>query len=109
MYELNYGEIGKRIKEKRKELKLTQERLSEILDVSPSYVSEIERGTSIASLATMCKISNALDLNLDYLVYGINDNNCENTFPEILKSIPKKNQKLYINLCLDIANSLKNN
>ena len=57
MIELNYVEIGKRIKIKRKELKLTQEKLSEIIDVSPSYVSEIERGTSISSLATIAKIA----------------------------------------------------
>lgn len=41
MEELNYIEIGKRIKIKRKELHLTQEKLSEIIDVSPSYISEI--------------------------------------------------------------------
>ena len=36
MNELNYKEIGKRIKSKRLELKLTQEKLSEIIDVSPT-------------------------------------------------------------------------
>ena len=51
MNELDYVEIGKRIKIKRKEQKLTQEKLSEIIDVSPSYISEIERGTSISSLS----------------------------------------------------------
>ena len=35
---LNYKEIGKRIKAKRKEKKITQEKLSEIIDVSPSYI-----------------------------------------------------------------------
>lgn len=30
-----------------------QEKLSEIIDVSPSYVSEIERGTSISSLVCL--------------------------------------------------------
>lgn len=51
MNELDYVEIGKRIEIKRKEQKLTQEKLSEIIDVSPSYISEIERGTSISSLS----------------------------------------------------------
>lgn len=35
MENLNYREIGKRIQNKRKELKITQEKLSEIIDVSP--------------------------------------------------------------------------
>lgn len=107
MDELNYIEIGKRIRIKRKEMHLTQEKLSELIDVSPTYISEIERGTSISSLSTIAKLANVLGLNLDYLVFGINNTNSNTTFSEILKSIPKKNHKLYISLCENIANSLK--
>ena len=105
--ELNYVEIGNRIRTKRKELKITQEKLSEIIDVSPSYVSEIERGASISSLSTIVKIAQTLDLNLDYLVFGINQNNSTTTFYEILKTIPEKHHELYISLCENVANSLK--
>ena len=108
MNELNYVEIGRRIKSKRKELKLTQEQLSEIIDVSPSYVSEIERGTSISSLATITKITQTLNVSLAYLIYGINLNNSDTMFSEILKTIPAKNHNLYITLCESIANILKN-
>lgn len=107
MNELNYIEIGKRIRIKRKEMCLTQEKLSELIDVSPTYISEIERGTSISSLATIAKLSNVLELNLDYLVFGITNINSNTTFSEILKTIPEKNHELYINLCENIANSLK--
>lgn len=107
MEELNYIEIGKRIKIKKKELNLTQEKLSEIIDVSPSYISEIERGSSICSLATITNIALTLNTSLDYLVLGITANNANETFKEILQSIPTKNQKLYINLCENIANTLK--
>lgn len=109
MDELNYVEIGKRIKSKRNEMHLTQEKLSEIIDVSPSYVSEIERGTSISSLATITKIAQTLNLSLDYLIYGINQSNASSTFTEILKNIPEKNHKLYISLCENIANTFKDN
>lgn len=107
MVELNYKEIGKRIKAKRLEKHLTQEKLSELIDVSPSYVSEIERGGSICSLHTLAKINDALDSSLDYLVFGITNENAKNTFSEVLKNIPEKNQELYISLCENIANSLK--
>ncbi|MBD8922906.1 XRE family transcriptional regulator [bacterium] len=107
MEELNYIEIGKRIKIKRKELNLTQEKLSEIIDVSPSYISEIERGSSICSLATITNIAHTLNTSLDYLVLGITANNANEIFKEILQSIPAKNQKLYIDLCENIANTLK--
>lgn len=107
MEELNYKEIGKRIKIKRQKINLTQEKLSEIIDVSPSYISEIERGSSIPSLATICKIADTLDCNLDYITFGITTKNIDHTLSEILKSIPKKNQSLYINLCTNIADTLK--
>ena len=107
MKELNYFEIGKRIKLKRKECNLTQERLSEIVDVSPSYISEIERGNSICSLSTLTNIATILNTSLDFLVFSITVKNCTQTFSEILKSIPEKNHKLFISLCENISNSLK--
>lgn len=107
MENLNYKEIGKRIQAKRKEIKITQEKLSEIIDVSPSYISEIERGSSICSLATLTNIADTLNTSLDYLVLGITKNNADNMFSDILNSIPSQNQKLYINLCENIADTLK--
>lgn len=107
MDELNYVEIGKRMKNKRIELKLTQEKLSELIDVSPSYVSEIERGTSICSLSTITKIALILDLNLDFLVFGVKPNNVETTFGELLKSIPEEHRNLFLNLCENIANTFR--
>lgn len=107
MEQLDYVEIGKRIKSKRNEFKITQEKLAEEIDVSPSYISEIERGTSISSLATIFSIATVLDLNLDYLICGITPHNTDSTFSEILKTIPKKNQKLYIDICINVAKSLK--
>ena len=107
MENLNYKEIGKRIQTKRKEIQITQEKLSEIIDVSPSYISEIERGSSICSLATLTTIANTLNASLDYLVLGITKNNADNMFTDILNSIPVQNQNLYISLCENIANTLK--
>lgn len=107
MEELDYVEIGKRVREQRLKNKFTQEKLSELIDVSPSYISEIERGNSISSLQTIAKLSFVLKTSLDYLVFGITITNSSYTFSEILKNIPEKNQKLYISLCENIANSLK--
>ncbi len=107
MEELNYIEIGKRVKIKRKEFGITQEKLSELIDVCPSYISEIERGYSIPSLSTICKIAAILQCDLDYLVFGITESNADKTFSELLKDIPEKHHALYIDLCTNIANSFK--
>ena len=70
-------------------------------------ISEIERGSSICSLATITNIAITLNTRLDYLVLGITEINADQSFTEILQSIPSKNQKLYIDLCENIANTLK--
>lgn len=54
---------------------LTQEKLAEICDVSVSYIAHIERGTKSLSLETAVKISNALDISLDYLLINEINNN----------------------------------
>ena len=107
MVDVDYVEIGKRIRNARKNLKLTQEKLAEKIDVAPSYISEIERGTSICSLFVIVKIANILKLNLDNLICGINSSNVDATFKELLKSIPKEKHKLFMDLFISIANALK--
>lgn len=105
--EISYKDIGKRIKEGRNKIGITQEKLAEQIDVSPSYISEIERGSSICSLQVLVDIANVLHLNLDSLVNGINENNIDSSFTEILNDIPKKYHDLYITICKNIAKSFK--
>lgn len=66
--ELNYKAIGKRIKIARIKADLTQERLAEILDLSPSHMSNIETGTTRVSLTTIVSIANALSVTVDDLL-----------------------------------------
>lgn len=107
MIDINYKDMGYRIKEARRKLGMTQEKLAEAIDVSPSYISEIERGSSICSLAVLVNIADILGLNLDNLVLGTNISNVDTTFSEILNNISKNEQKLYIDICRNIANSFK--
>ena len=108
MKEIDYVEMGKRIKFQRLQLKITQEKLAEEVDVVPSYISEIERGSSISSLAVIVKIADILHMNLDYLICGINILNSESTFKEIIKTIPEENRDLFMDLCLSNAKILCN-
>jgi transcriptional regulator with XRE-family HTH domain len=63
--ELDYKAIGKRIKIARIKADLTQERLAEIVGVSPTHFSNIETGTTHVSLSTIVKIANALSVTAD--------------------------------------------
>lgn len=107
MYNIDYKAMGLRMKAKRLEMGLTQEKLAELAEISPSHIGEIERGTSICSLAVIANISVILGLNLDTLVKGVCDKNADSAFSEILEGLPKGNQELYIKLCENIADTLK--
>ena len=56
-----YTEI---LKEKRKELKLTQQELAERIGKQRSYIAQIERGLTDLQLSNLIRISNALGLQL---------------------------------------------
>ena len=66
--ELDYKAIGKRIKIARIKADLTQEKLSEIVGVSPTHLSNIETGTTRVSLNTIINIANALHITSDDLL-----------------------------------------
>lgn len=63
-------ELGKRIKHCRKTSNLTQEKLAELIDVSPHYIYEIEKGLKCMSLPTLIDISKTLNISTDYLLFG---------------------------------------
>lgn len=54
---MNLNEVGTRIKSARHEARLTQEQLAELIDVSPHYIYEIERGSKAMSIQTLEKLS----------------------------------------------------
>ena len=66
--ELDYKAIGKRIKIARIKADLTQERLAERVNVSPSHMSNIETGTTRVSLTAIVAIANALSVTMDDLI-----------------------------------------
>lgn len=67
---IDYVIIGTRIREIRKNKKMTQATLAELSGVEPSNISHIERAATKLSLPTLVSIANALNVTLDELVYG---------------------------------------
>ena len=61
------SKLGKRMREQRKKVGLTQQKLSEIVDLSPNYYSDIERGKSFPSFEKFVAIANALHCSADDL------------------------------------------
>ncbi len=73
--EIDYKNIGLRIRENRLSQQLTQETLSELAELTPTHISHIERGTTKLSLPTLIKISKVLNVSVDYLLAGTTHSN----------------------------------
>jgi len=57
--------IGARIKEIRSKRGITQDQLSERMEINPKYLSSIERGKENPTLNTLLKLSESLEVSLD--------------------------------------------
>ena len=60
--------MGDRIKEARKNQKMTQDQLAEHLDISVEFVGQIERGLKLPSMHVFIKLIQALNVSADYLL-----------------------------------------
>jgi transcriptional regulator with XRE-family HTH domain len=59
-----------RIRRAREEAGYTREQFAELLDVSVSYMAEVERGRTGVSVKTLIKICSLLGLSSDYVLFG---------------------------------------
>lgn len=65
---MDYELLGKRIRDERLLLRLTQEQLAEMVDKSTNFISQIELNTGKPSLETVVDIANALGTTVDSLL-----------------------------------------
>ena len=59
-----------RIRTARENLGYTREQFAEKLDVSVSYLAELERGRTGISVKMLIKVCNVLGLSADYVLFG---------------------------------------
>jgi len=111
---VNYENVGNKIRERRNFLKVTQENLANAINVSASFISDIENGRRKMSLETMIKISIALKTSLDYFVLdNVKDVKLKNKikFDElksILGSVDEKKESVFLDFAINSAKFLSN-
>ncbi len=66
--------FGKRIRQLRKEKGMSQEKLAEKSGLHNTYIGQIERGEKNASLETIEKLANGLDISVGELFEPFNEN-----------------------------------
>ena len=65
----DYPEIGEHLRARRHELGLSLRDLADRLGVSPSLISQIERGRANPSVSTLYQLVGELDVSLDELLF----------------------------------------
>lgn len=68
---MDYKAMGRRIRMKRKEQGFTQAELAEQVGISTSFMGHIERGTRIASVDTLVRLSAIMKVSIDALITGL--------------------------------------
>lgn len=66
-----------RIRKAREDMGYTREVFAEKLDVSVSYLAELERGRTGISVKMLIKVCNVLGLSADYVLFGNSRNEDE--------------------------------
>ena len=85
---MDYILLGQRIRHYRHAKKLTQEQLAERVDISPSFLGHIERGSRIASLETVMKFCEVLDVTPNKLLSNVLQPEVE--LPETITLVPQE-------------------
>lgn len=97
---MNLQVVGQRIKMAREAKNLSQEDLAEMVDLSPSHISVIERGVKTTKLDTFVAIANALEVSADALLVDVVDHSVlgvTNELYDMISRVSKKDQKRILN------------
>ena len=88
--------VGANIQRARERAGLTQDRLSELIGVTPNHISAIERGVYGISMETLQKLCLALDVGADFLLFGDMPVKEELLLAKRIAEVSPKNKELVI-------------
>lgn len=107
-YNIDYRELGKRIRAERRRQDLTQEKLAEMADISDSFMGHIERGGRTLSIETLAKLANALSLSIEYIVCGefnYQPNMLPEEIHESLNQMSNSQRKIFLAMMKTLASN----
>lgn len=111
---MDYKKLGTAIRQARVSNGLTQEKVAETLNLSDSYIGQIERGERSVTLDTLEKLCNVLNINMGFLLLdsddllGENDNAISKLAIIFAGKTPSQKEKLLniISSIIDYGESL---
>lgn len=109
---LNYGLIGKRVKEIREQKFMTQVELAEHCRTTAQYLSQIEHGKKQPSLQTLVGIAETLEISMDELLGGNQVRNrkvYQNELGQLLEDCSPYEKRVLYELIRDTKKILREN
>lgn len=76
---VDYTKVGNRIRIERENFDISREKFAELLDLSPYFIGQIERGERKMSISTLINVSQYLHVSIDYLIFGKKNININST------------------------------
>ena len=90
MNQIDYENLGTRMKELRIKMKLTQAEVARALNVTPGYISNVENNRTAMSLRILIYYARLLNISLDSLIGRIDSEYRETALDrEISEQVPK--------------------
>ena len=80
-------EIGARIAARRKQMGLTQEKASEMADISHQFFACVERGFKNMRARNVIKVASVLEVSTDYILLGAMNEVDDNRLSAMLKQL----------------------
>lgn len=103
-----YYDAGIRIRFLREEKRYTREYLSELADISPKFLYEIENGQKGFSADTLYKLAEALETNADYILFGEYRGNADGEASRLLNLFDETKRETVVGIIESIYEILKN-
>lgn len=98
--------LGRRIKELRKMKGLSQEELSEKVDIDPKHLSRIEVGRGFPSLDTLEKIANALNVEMKDFFEFAHEARSAKELMKTLESLAKETDEESLRLLVKVVRAV---
>lgn len=109
---VDYKSIGRRIAINRRKANVTQAWLAEEIDVSESFISQVERGKAKISLPRLYEIADCLDIDVAVLVSDcrkLNINEVNSDLDDLIKYSTPQQREFLKNILDYLDKKIKSN
>ncbi|WP_418626691.1 helix-turn-helix domain-containing protein [Anaerosinus sp.] len=109
---LNFILIGRRVKEFRLQKKISQAVLAELIDMSATYISHIEKAKKHASLEAVVRIAGVLGVTVDQLLNGNQENDpveYKEEMVQLIEDCTSYEKRIIYEIAVAVKISIRNN